>query len=101
MVSRSAAPAFRQRFDELCRRAGWQPRVVQESERVGAVVTMVAAEQGISLLAEAVSRQAHPGVTFRSVGGLQPMLEHNFAYRPGDESKAVDDFLKLLCKRAS
>jgi DNA-binding transcriptional LysR family regulator len=75
MVSRAAATAFRQQFDRMCGSAGIRPQVVQESERVPAVLTMIAVEQGISLLPESVSRLVHPGVVFRPLKAVGAMLE--------------------------
>jgi DNA-binding transcriptional LysR family regulator len=98
MVARTAAQAYRRQFDRLCTEAGIRPRVVQESERVAAVLTMVAAQQGISLLPEAVSRLVHPGVVFRGLRGPVPMLEHAFVYRADQENRLVSDFLNLLGK---
>lgn len=96
MVARAAASAYRRQFDRLCMDAGIHPRVVQESERVPAVLTMIAAEQGISLLPESVSRLVHPGVVFRRAKGPVPILEHAFVYRADKENQLVCDFLNLL-----
>jgi len=96
MISREAAPAFRQQFDELCAGADFQARVVQESDRVAAVLTMVAAGQGISLLPEAVSRLVREGVAFRPVKGVRPVLEHTFVYRGSKADPMIADFVKLL-----
>jgi DNA-binding transcriptional LysR family regulator len=96
MISRNAAPAFRQQFDTLCAGADFRPRVVQESDRVAAVLTMVAAEQGISLLPEAVSRLINTGVAFRPVKGEKPMLAHTFAYRTRNTNPALADFVQLF-----
>ena len=96
MISRNAAPAFRQQFDELCSGADFNPRVVQESDRVAAVLTMVAAGQGISLLPEAVSRLIREGVAFRPVKGVRAELAHTFVYRNHKAEATVADFVKLL-----
>jgi len=95
MVSRSAAPAFRQQFDRWCAKSKVRPRVVQQSERVAAILTMVAAGQGVSLLAQSLSRLVHPGVVFRTVSA-QPILTHHFACRARENNPLVLDFLKLL-----
>ena len=96
MISRSAAPAFRLQFDALCARADFRPRVVQESDRVAAVLTMVAAGQGISLLPEAVSRLIGAGVALRALKGGKPMLEHTFIYRVRNTNPALADFVGLI-----
>jgi DNA-binding transcriptional LysR family regulator len=96
MISRNAAPAFRRQFDDLCARADFRPRVVQESDRVAAVLTMVAADQGISLLPESVSRLIGAGAALRPILGEKPMLEHTFIYRTRNANSALADFVRLM-----
>lgn len=96
MVSRTAAPAFRRQFDQLCAAASLRPRIVQESDRAAAVLTMVAAEQGISLLPESVSSWLPQAVVFRPLHGKQPLLEHAFACRTDPANPSLAAFLKIL-----
>lgn len=96
MVPRSAAPAFRRQFDQLCAEAGIRLRVIRESERVAAILTMVAAEQGISLLPESISRQMHPGVVFRGIKGGRFKFDHAFAFPSGETNPAIQELLALL-----
>ena len=96
MVSRAAAPAFRQQFDAVCAEAKFRPKVVQESHRVAAVLTMVAAGQGISLLPEAVAKLINTGVEFRQVEGRKLELEHAFAQRSDNKHPALADFVRML-----
>lgn len=96
MVSRTAAAAFRLQFETLCRSHSFFPRIVQESERVPAVLTMVAAGQGISLLPQSVSRLVGEGVVFIPLSGRQPRLEHGFAYRDTSGSPELLDLVRLL-----
>lgn len=95
MVTREAAPAFRAQFDRFCAQAHLKPRIVQESERVAAVLTMIAAEQGISLLPRALGRWIEQGVVFRPLHAVKATLEHTFAY-PRSHDKPLEDFVKLL-----
>jgi DNA-binding transcriptional LysR family regulator len=95
MVSREAAPAFRAQFDRFCTKTRLKPRIVQESERVAAVLTMVAAEQGISLLPAALSRTIGHGVVFRPLHAFKMTLEHTFAHVK-EVSPPLRDFIKLL-----
>lgn len=98
MVARHAAPAFRHQFDAFCATAKFRPKVIRESDRVAAVITMIAAEQGVSLLPETMTRLAPHGVVFREVAGKKFMLEHAFAWRdePRHPSKVMQDFVRLL-----
>jgi len=96
MVSRNAAPAFRQQFDSLCAAAKFRPKVVQESDRVAAVLTMIAVEQGISMLPEALARLVPTGVAFREIAGRKIQLDHAFAFRSANKASVVGDFLELL-----
>jgi DNA-binding transcriptional LysR family regulator len=96
MISRTAAPAFRHQFEGLCREADIRARLVQESERAAAILTMVAAGQGISMLPASISRLVHPGVVFKPIRGITATLKQTFACRAGENSQAIHDFLGLL-----
>ncbi len=97
MVSREAAPAFRRQFDTLCAAEGFKPRIVQESERVAAVLTMVAAGQGISLLPVTMGRFLTQGVAIRPLPGRKPpTLDHTFVYPKTHPAPPLADFVRLL-----
>jgi DNA-binding transcriptional LysR family regulator len=99
MVSRQAAPEFRFQFDKLCQDHGFRPRVVEETDRVPAVMTMVAAGQGISLLPAGVSHLLPSAVRFLPVSNRsRPMLEHVCLYRGNSTSKETLAFLGNLKK---
>ena len=98
MVSREAAPAFRRQFDRLCASEKFRPRIVQESERVSAVLTMVAAEQGISLLPKGVSRLVAHGVNFVALTGRAAHLDHAFAFRAKCPPQEIEDLVSLLSR---
>ena len=96
MVSEAAAPAFRQHLRMLCRNAKFQPAVIQESDRVAAVLTMVAAGQGVSLLPAGLSRLLKSGVVFKPLSDPKATLAHAFAVRRHDENGMVPAFAALL-----
>lgn len=98
MVSREAAPAFRQQFAGLCAQTGLGPvRIVQESERVTAILAMVAVGSGITLVPEGVGRIITHGVTFLKLARPVPRLQHAFACRrSGSPPSAIKEFLSLL-----
>ena len=96
MVSAAAAPAFRQHIRMLCAHAKFQPAVVQESDRVAAVLTMVAAGQGISLLPAGLSRLLPSGVAFKPLLDSKATLAHAFAFRRDDKNPLALAFAALL-----
>lgn len=96
MISRTAAPAFREQFEQMCQETSVRARIVQESERTAAILTMVASGQGISLLPESVSRLVHPGVVFKPIRGMKATLNHTFACRNEETNPVLRDFLAQL-----
>jgi DNA-binding transcriptional LysR family regulator len=98
MVSPAAAPGFRHEFFEICNRHRLAPRIVQESDRVPAVLTMVAAGSGVTLVPQTVRHLISKGVVFRELPSPKPVLVHTFGYRSGPLARAVDDFLAILKK---
>jgi DNA-binding transcriptional LysR family regulator len=71
-------------------------RVVQESDRAAAVLTIVAAGQAASLFPSSISKLPHAGVQFRPIEGGQPTLEHCFVYRASPLNPTLSDFIRLL-----
>ena len=101
LVSSGAAPAFRHQFSSWCVAAGLQsPRIVQESSRVTAILTMVAVGAGITIVPEGARHLFSRGVTFRRLGRPLPVLQHSFAWRSGTdrEASALKEFLTLLSR---
>jgi len=96
MVSRNAAPAFRQQFVEWARRHGLAGRIVQESERVPAVLTMVAAGNGASIVPKSVTHLVPEGVCFRELPEPRLRLRQTFAYREKQGRPGLREFLVLL-----
>ncbi len=96
MVSRLAAPAFRQQFSQLEKTHGLSARIIQESDRVPAILTMVAAGNGVSMVPQSVTHLIARGVVFRKLPVPQPLIDHAFAYHAHKISPALAAFLKLL-----
>lgn len=96
MVSRSAAPAFRQQFTDLTEKHRLSGRIVQESDRVPAILTMVAAGSGLTLIPQSVRHLLTKGICFRKLPVPEPLLYHTFAYRSRPMPVPLKDFLSLL-----
>lgn len=96
MVSGQAAPAFRFQFSMLERTHGLSARIIEESDRVPAILTMVAAGNGVSMVPNSVRHLISRGVVFKKLPVPEPLLYHAFAYQPKNISRALEAFLKVL-----
>lgn len=96
MISRSESPAARQQFSKIVESHAISAQIVQESNRVAAVLTMVAAGIGVTMCPPSIKHLIPSGVVFRQLPPPQPMIHYVFAYRSGKESSALDKFLSLL-----
>ena len=96
MVSQSAAPAFRQQFAHLTEKHRLTGRIVQESDRVPAILTMVAAGSGVTLIPQSARHLLAKGICFRKLPDPEPLLHHAFAYNSRAVTKPLKDFLSLV-----
>lgn len=94
-VSSAAAPAFATHLRELCRQAGFRPRIVQESTRAQAVAVMVAAGIGIALLPASLARVVENSAAVLPMEKMADLV-HVFAHREGATSPALRRFLAVL-----
>jgi DNA-binding transcriptional LysR family regulator len=96
LVSRSTAPELVDGFRLLCTNAGFSPRVINEPERMQAVLTMVAAGIGVSLAPSSVRAFYQPGVTLIPIQPDPPPLDLVSARPYGEPLPTVAAFLDLL-----
>ena len=96
MVSRRAAPAFRLQFSQLEKSHDLSARIIQESDRVPAILTMVAAGNGVSMVPRTVTHLISAGVVFRTVPSPPPQIHHAFAYQSRKVSPTMEVFLNLV-----
>ena len=80
----------------ICLRAGFEPRVVQEAEEVEAIMSMVGAGLGVSVLPAAVRKLRRAGVVLRPVEETVGTVELAVACREGEQSASVQNFLELV-----
>ena len=95
-IASEASPAFSAQFHQLCRSAGFRPRIVQEADRAQAVAVMVAAGSGIAVLPAALMRVVGDALVAIKLAEKSASLTHMFAHRKGDPSGPFGDFLKGL-----
>jgi DNA-binding transcriptional LysR family regulator len=86
---------------ELCRRAGFEPRVRHEVSETSTLVTFVAAGLGAAVVPEPVSQLGVPGVTYRPLSARDATVELAVGVRADDESAALARAVELLTALAT
>jgi DNA-binding transcriptional LysR family regulator len=69
-MSEKAYPGSNEWLIDVCSKAGFTPRILQDADREPAVINFVAAGLGVALLTEQIKRLPHEGVVFR------PLRQH-------------------------
>jgi len=87
---------------DLCKNAGFIPKVEQEAKTVPVAVSFAAAGLGIALVPACIQIVHTPGVVYRPLKKTLARAEIAIAYRTGDRSARVRELVKLsLALRAT
>jgi DNA-binding transcriptional LysR family regulator len=78
---------------QACRQAGFEPTLGQSAPQISSVVNLVAAELGFSLVPASMRQLQVTGVAYREVRGDAPIARLALAFRRGDTSKIVRNFI--------
>jgi DNA-binding transcriptional LysR family regulator len=81
---------------QLCDRAGFQPRVVQEASPPEVLLGLVASGMGVSLVAAGSETRHNAGVVYRPLTVSTPILTIAAAWRKNSTSPILEDFLALV-----
>lgn len=76
-----------------CRAAGFEPVLGQSAPQMGSVVNLVAAELGYSIVPASMRQLQVTGVVYREIDGVAPMAKLALAYRRGESSSLVRNFI--------
>jgi DNA-binding transcriptional LysR family regulator len=93
---RRTGPGLYDRVLALCHQAGFTPRIVQEAEQMPTIVGLVAAEVGVALVPESVSRSWRDGVVYLPLEQSPVRATLAACWRLDTENPAVATFLSLL-----
>jgi len=87
---------LRQAMDAECRRAGFEPRVVRETESSQVLLCLVAAGTGVSIiLRELQVIEPVSGVVFRALSPKARPLSHGLVWRKNNRNPALANLLAL------
>jgi DNA-binding transcriptional LysR family regulator len=78
---------------QACRQAGFEPALGQSAPQISSVVNLVAAELVFSLVPASMRQLQVTGVAYREVKGNAPIARLALAFRRGDTSQIVRNFI--------
>jgi DNA-binding transcriptional LysR family regulator len=96
LCSRYHAPLQHDVIISQFRAADLVPNVLLETDHIQTVLGLVAAGLGISLLPASVENLRAPGLSYRPLKEPAPRMEMAVAYRKGDPSQVLGNFLTLV-----
>jgi DNA-binding transcriptional LysR family regulator len=95
LIPRDLGPSLFDIVILACRQAGFEPTLGQSAPQLSSVVSLVAAELGFSMVPESMRQLQMTGVTYREVKGDAPLSRLALAYRRGETSKIVRNFIAV------
>jgi DNA-binding transcriptional LysR family regulator len=98
--SREAGASTYDQFMELCRSAGFQPRMRQEAREAATIIGLVAADLGVTLMAASFRNINLANVVTRRLTEPAPHLSTWLAHRTDDGSAVVRAFLEIADRHA-
>jgi DNA-binding transcriptional LysR family regulator len=93
LTPRDVGPTLFDTVIEACRQAGFEPKLGQSAPQISSVIHLVAAELGFSLVPASMRQLQVTGVAYREVKGEAPIAHLALAYRRGETSKIVRNFI--------
>jgi DNA-binding transcriptional LysR family regulator len=93
LFPREIAPTLYDTIVDACRKAGFQPVIGQVAPHITSIVNLVAAELGVSLVPAAMMQLRVTGIVYRQIAGQSPTTRLALAYRRGETSPVVRNFV--------
>jgi DNA-binding transcriptional LysR family regulator len=94
-MSEKTHPGFREWLCEVCRPAGFTPRILQDAELEPGLMRFVAEGLGVALAREQIKNLPHPGVVFRP---LSPpvKIDYCIAWNRDNDSRALEQYIRIV-----
>jgi len=90
------APSFHKQVFNLCRQAGFAPKLGAEASQLQTILNLVAAGMGITLATESVRNFTGRGVVFKQLPDPAPIVEFGIAWLHDEHSAVLSAFLKVV-----
>jgi DNA-binding transcriptional LysR family regulator len=86
--------------EDACRKAGFRPRVIQECSETATLVSFVAAGLGVALVPGSVRHLQVTGAVYRPIADGAQDVALALAWRAGDRSPVLAQFLEHVAPTA-
>jgi DNA-binding transcriptional LysR family regulator len=93
LFPRPVSPTLYDSVIAACRKAGFDPVMGQTAPRMALIVTLVAAELGVSIVPASLSQLVVTGVAYRPIAASAPVTRLALAHRRGETSPIVRNFV--------
>ena len=93
---RANAPMFYDLIGEVCNRAGLTLNVVQEAFTEGTMLSLVAADIGLTFITEAANRRKPDNVVLMDVVDMDATITLKAMWRGDDRNSALLEFVKVV-----
>ena len=93
LFPREFGPTLYDAIIEACRNAGFEPAIGQVAPQIGSIINLVAAELGVSIVPASMMQVRVTGVAYRPIIGQAPTTQLALAYRRGETSPVVRNFI--------
>lgn len=93
--NRHEAPAIYEHLMRMCEVAGFTPRIALEAHPMSTVIGLVASGAGVSIVPQSMHRLHILNVAYRKLTGTRASSEFFLAWRRGDESSILKNFLDV------
>ncbi len=93
---RNPEPSFGAYLRNLCRKAGFEPLVTQETHELNTALSLVAGGIGIAMMPASIRAIERSGVVYVPFKKPVPTTVINVAYRRDDSSPALKAFLAIM-----
>ncbi len=101
MYSRAGSPLIHARVMEMCRRAGFEPRIAQYADQIHTVASFVGAGVGVALSPSTVTNFNMPGLRCLAIADKPAPLPVVAVWRSGNSSVLVRNFTRIARDAAS
>jgi len=96
MKPRQVGPELYRTVLAACEKAGFRPKMGQETPQLATVISLIAANLGVSLIPSSMQHIRANGVEYRPIRGETPHVSLTLVWRRLERSQAIQNFVSMV-----